>query len=265
MKSASMFTSSVLRLTMQGCILLVSSIYATGMLAQSIDNAIQKTCLIYENAIISTTNDAVPRDLLKDWQVALPCLTQSIKNTKAKISNVQDIPKQKDLLRAEKAIRVILDENGKPAIDLFRSSEENLDVVSVLTLAARSNDKDFRVTSTLILGDVIDNRTVCVPLDHLFANDLSDNGRVNLLAVVSVIIPWAFEENVNNIENATGTLKNSLKGDVADSLRVIDTIDKRLTARKAKLPEDSPPSNVKEILRFCRDYNFQWAKGKFKF
>ena len=66
-------------------------------------------CGPYRSAVTSSKTDAVPRELLKDWQVALPCLVQVIRDLKPRIQSVEDVVEHKGLLKTAKAVRVILE------------------------------------------------------------------------------------------------------------------------------------------------------------
>jgi hypothetical protein len=104
---------------------------------------------------------------------------------------------------------------------------DNIDVVSVLSWGARSDSPDIRSNSLLILGNVIDNTTICVPLTHLNDPSLMKspsgvNGRANLLSLLSVVAPWAYKENSENIARTRASIAAqvdsndpNLKGTVA--------------------------------------------------
>jgi hypothetical protein len=86
----------------------------------------------------------------------------------------------------------------------------------VPSYGARSDLYDLRLNSVLILGNIIDNTTVCAPLAHLNDPGLLDspngiNGRANLLGVISVVAPWAYKENFDNITRTTQAIKSSIQ------------------------------------------------------
>jgi hypothetical protein len=64
--------------------------------------------------------------------------------------------------------------------------------------------------STLILANVIDNTTVCVPIDHLYDPSISINGRANLLSVVSVVAPWAYRQKYDNISKVQARISSTI-------------------------------------------------------
>jgi hypothetical protein len=232
--------------------------------AQAAKPTLSKECHVLQSATTAEKPDVIPREMLKDWQTALPCLAQIIGTFRPNISKPDDIIGRNDYLRAAKAARLILEENSAPAIELFRRSD-NLDVISVLTFGARSTDFNFRLNSTLILGNVIDNTSVCVPLDHLFASDLSPNGRANLLAVTSVVIPWAIAENLKNIQAALADLRPHVAADAVDTLRILATMDGKVAARKVTLErEGAAPQNAGELAQ-CRAYKLLWGTGKLQY
>jgi hypothetical protein len=121
----------------------------------------------------------------------------------------------------------------------FRNSDD-IATAAVLSYGARSDNVDLRVNSVLILANVIDNSTVCVPLTHLNDRSLLDssngiNGRYNLLGIVSVVAPWALNENYYNMQNTVALIRRSV--DPADqnlsgTLNLLTNIEQRLQSQK---------------------------------
>lgn len=135
----------------------------------------------------------------------------------------------------------------KDFINKFREYDD-VDVVSVLSYAARNDNRDLRLNAVLILGNIIDNSTVCVPLVHLndptllnTANGL--NGRANLLGVVSVVAPWAYQENYDNIKRTRDAVAAQLapsNDDVKSTMAILDNINLRLEAQKENSNKSFP-------------------------
>ena len=125
-------------------------------------------------------------------------------------------------------------------IKTFRESD-TIGVVSVLTYGARSDLYDARLNAVLILGNVIDNTTVCVPLAHLNDPEINDtdygrNGRANLLGIISVVAPWAYAENYDAIEK-TRVAIGAIAGENPDyqtARNILQNIDKRLRSQTEK-------------------------------
>lgn len=232
--------------------------------AQSAGAWVGKECSLYQSLVGDDNIVALPRETLKDWQSAIKCLVQLIALRKPIITGPRDVLAQKDVLRAAKALRVILDENGQPSITFFRQND-NLDAISVLAYAARSSDREFRVNATLVLGNVVDNASICVPLDHLYAPDLDANGRTNLLAVAVGVATYAVDENIANIERAVQDVESNLSGDLPDTRRIIQNAKDRLQTRKNASAADRNPRNKDELLKACRGYAPIWAKDKFRY
>jgi hypothetical protein len=215
----------------------------------------------------SILTDAIPRDQLRDWQGALQCLLRTVNDLKPSITTVQSVNGRADLLKAARAIRLILDENTAGAIRLFRNND-NLDIISVLTFGARSNDNDIRINSTLILGNVVDNTTLCVPIDHLYDEAISVNGRINLLAVVNVVTGYAYQQNLANIVTLTNTLTN-IPDNLADTKRVVDTLKGKVAVRQKEIDGGTSPTPVNPELPImmarCNKYRPLWAGGRLRY
>lgn len=165
--------------------------------------------------------------LLADLNVAIPCLIAVVRSLQAEVgASGTSTDASSRLLSVTAAFRAIMTRlvssdktagNTKGLDDFianFRATDD-LDIVSVLSYGTRSDLLDLRLNSVSILGNVIDNKTVCVPLAHLNDPSLLDsangiNGRANLLAVISVVAPWAYKENFDNITRTTQAIHASI-------------------------------------------------------
>ena len=190
----------------------------------------------------------VPDLLLEDQQQSTRCLVDVLRDLGQRISSVKDVDTpqiQLPLLSATSALRrLIATANGgnelkydagnlKGFISLFREVDD-INVVSALSYAARSSEKDLRLNAVLILGNIIDNSTVCVPLTHLNDSSLLDtpggeNGRANLLGVISVVVPWAYKENYESITSTAAALETALtdKADTLQTQRILNNVKTR--------------------------------------
>ena len=171
----------------------------------------------------------VPDRLLSDTDTAIFCLVAVTRKMNSEVGP-RGLPPDtaQGLLSATAALRVLMtrgttvSDQGRanPAaladfIAKFRAADD-VEVASVLSYGARSDLYDLRLNSVLILGNVIDNSTVCAPLAHLNDPGLLDypngiNGRANLLGVISVVAPWAYKENFENITRTTQAIKASIQ------------------------------------------------------
>ncbi|MEA2862512.1 MAG: hypothetical protein QOC84_468 [Bradyrhizobium sp.] len=192
--------------------------------AQSADN-----CAIYVDAVTADTGSAVPvvsDSLLTDWNTALPCLIKTLRSLKGEVGPQTMTPQTRSkLLSLTGAFRSIIVKFSDPNdpkkvaemsafIRRFRDLD-SIEVVSILSWGARSDSPDIRSNSLLILGNVIDNTTVCVPLTHLNDPSLMKspsgvNGRANLLSLLSVVAPWAYKENSENIARTRASIAAQL-------------------------------------------------------
>jgi hypothetical protein len=211
-----------------------------------------KECARYA---IAVKGDVLSRELLKDWEVALRCLIEVIDGAKTTVTSVQAAQSRTDVLQASRAIRAILDDIKTPAIDKYRKDirgfgeHSNVQITSVLVYGARSDNYDLRLNSTLILGNTIDNDTVCVPLAHLYAKDLNVSGRANLLAIVTVVASSANKENVANLKTLVQEFRKLALKDLPDTSRIIDSLEAKINARE---PEAQP--GTASELASCRWY-----------
>jgi hypothetical protein len=143
-------------------------------------------------------------DLLIKNPDAIPCLIAILTSLKPRAVGADAT--QEDLARLIQAtggLRTILANEGSGAIRVFRRND-NLDAISALVAAARGTNQTARLNSAIVLADVIDNSGICVVIDHLYDPTLGDtndgkSGRVNLLSIASVVAPWAYKENYENL------------------------------------------------------------------
>jgi hypothetical protein len=236
------------------CIMLVPT--TTRAVAQSSD-----ACSPYVNAVeggSASSVPIVPDRLLTNWATAIPCLVQIVGGVKDSVTSPNPSPEiRSKLLSATGAIRAIMttlsaaDEKAKSGsdpnaprqdtlnefINLFRTLD-NLDVISVLTYGMRSDSYDMRLNSVLILGNVIDNSTICVPLIQVYdkrgeKESSYVNGRANLLAVISVVAPWAYRENYDNIQRTKDFVQRKVGTDasIPTTGKILVNIDQRLKSQ----------------------------------
>jgi hypothetical protein len=238
------------------CILLASFCLAFPAIQAEAE---QSPCAAYFAAVEPDKSGAaavVPDVLLVDQNQATPCLIEVLRALGQRIGSVADMDQpgvQLPLLSATSALRrVIATANGgnelkyeavhlKTFIDQFRSLDD-IDVVSALSYGARSSDKDLRLNTVLILGNIIDNTTVCVPVIHLNDSTLLDspaglNGRANLLGIISVVVPWAYKQNFESITETVNALENALadKSDTLQTFRILKNVKTRSLSQKKEL------------------------------
>ena len=113
-----------------------------------------------------------------------------------------------------------------------------LPVVNVPTL------EDLRLNSVWILTNVVDNTTVCAPLSHLndptlqkaveANNSTALSARTNLLSVITIVAPWAYKENFENIAATTKKVSASFQRNDANfkiTQSIVDNINVRLASQ----------------------------------
>lgn len=245
-------------------------------LAQS-DN-LDRACADYYAAIAGDqtkdqkVSSPIPGQLLSNWQNAVPCIVRYLRTlqntiTSPNIENSDVLPR---FLRATGAVRIIMANNTDPKalsaiIKAFREAND-LPVTTVLTFAARSDDYNARLNSMLILANVIDNTTVCVPLDHLYDPNITVNGRANLLSIVSVVAPWAYFENWTNIKATIGVMESNPA--IMNDARYSQTRE-ILQNVKSRLESNTEESNrgvcLSRDIQRCKGYTPRWAAENLKY
>lgn len=204
-------------------------------------------------------------DYLFGTSGTIPCLVELLRDPGSSVDSAEiDSRKADRLLRITGAIRSILTTRGTTAIREFRAVDD-LATTSVLAFAARSSDAGLRVNATLVLADVIDDSTVCVPIDHLYDPSLTSSeggasGRINLIGVVSVVAPWAYRPNFQNIERLLEKLNADVKGqDVAQTKEVIANLQERLDYQKKTQKVPNMNSDLPFDQQDCMLYRPMWA------
>ena len=259
-------------------ILIAQILSLPSALAQSRD------CSAYFAAVRSGTSGSVPivpDRLLTDTDSSVWCLIKTLEGLKDS-AQLTTLPTEVrvQLLSATGALRAIIsklnaddEKNGNSNgldgfIKAFRNND-SVEVISILTFGTRSDAYEVRSNSLLILANVIDNTTVCVPLDHLWDRDIGklDNGkdysvrgRANLLSVVSVVAPWAYNENFYNIKRVKDyTWDNIDKSDpnLKQTVDILNNIQTRLDSQSDKTNKNVfLPENLKKK---CMTYVRHWA------
>jgi hypothetical protein len=244
------------------------------------------SCSVYGNGIEGGYASGVPvvpdRLLASDWKEALSCLVPII--GALKVTGPKFNPEtQSKFLSATGALRAIItrlslsDEKLKTApaeqrrnqdtlndfIKAFRDLE-NLDVMSVLTFGVRSDNYDMRLNSVLILGNVVDDRTVCIPLTHLNDPELDKtdygiNGRANLLGIIAVVAPWALKQNFESIKATRDSIFQSIRKDdpnLKQTYALLDNIDARLKVQTPQTNKsvDMPANQREDCKRYIEEY-----------
>jgi hypothetical protein len=223
----------------------------------------------------------VPDKLLTDTDASIWCLIkvlEGLKDTAQSTSLPTDVRNQ--VLSATGALRAIISkvnvdaqnsDTGNGLNSFIRTFRENAsaDVISVLSFGARGDSYEVRSNSLLILANAIDNTTLCVPLDHLWdpdigkldnGKDYSVRGRANLLGVASVVAPWAYRENYDNIKRVRDYTYGKIdKSDpnLKQTVDILNNLQSRLDSQTDKTNKSVfLPPNLKQK---CTNYVHRWA------
>jgi hypothetical protein len=233
---------------------------------------------------------ALPDRLLGD-SPALRCLLRLIKDLRPHNLNGQlDSTNLSRFISATSAVRILMANADRKDTEAQGSNAQNsylvsfikqfhqfdsLEVIEALAYGLRQDNSDARSNSLAILGNVIDNRFACIIFDHLYdTQGIDDRARANLLAVVSVIAPWAYAENFDNICRWIETAGNKIDRErLPQTARIIDNLSSRLytqtdqTNQSAWLPESAracyepyKPRNSSVIYQKRRFYDVKCKK-----
>ena len=145
-----------------------------------------------------------------------------------------------------------------------------LTTAAVLSFLARNEDRQIRVPATLLFASVVDNASVCVPIDHLYDPQMlavtNANARVNLLGIVTVVAPWAYRENYRNLE----TLHRYMSGKIGSGSEFEKT-RALLNNLKARLDYQQEKNGFNRVLdlprneRDCYSYKNRWARDRLSY
>jgi hypothetical protein len=257
-------------------------------------------CVVYQSAV-SRSALFPDRLLAADWPNAIRCLALVLDDLKGPIERKATADTWAQFVRATAMIRIILANNERkevsqnetaiqelrkqseppnPAIQEFRKYS-TLDAASSLAYGARTEDDNARLNGTLVLGNVVDNQSVCVVLDHLYDPEFGPNaasyhvrGRANLLGVASVVAPWAYKENYTNIMTLWRYMSDTLEAlkertDLKQTFDILNNIKIRLDFQdeaERKHQEVNKNKSLKERgLDACKYYRPKWAGDRLKY
>lgn len=205
---------------------------------------------------IGTLKSSVDRKTLS-YDGAIDCLIKLLR---------EDYPdydiEQKILLTG--AIRARLVDGGAEAIRSFRL-QDDLEIIRRLSQDAIGDDAALRVNATIILASVVDNSTICVPIDALYSlrgkyDETSDNGRFNMVGVIGTVAPWSYQENFAEITRALSEVSTELEGQkqYARTLALVDQVTRRTnsSAVGAENRHEPAPSGLDN----CKTYEFKYRQ-----
>lgn len=223
-----------------------------------------EACAPYFSSVFES-NTAISDGLLQDEDLAIDCLVQALKKLSQDVvsPNIEE-SKRGALNRAAAALLRIVENGEIPAIKKIRLKDD-ISVASVLSFGARNEDRETRLNCTGLLSNIIDNSNVCVPMDHLSDPELSKfewgiNGRANLIAVVSVVAPWAQKSNYTNMEKLVSFLETQLAGqeNIPKTNELLKNLKDRLSYQdKLSTPDKSNDNST--IMEECRKMRAKWA------
>jgi hypothetical protein len=223
-------------------------------------------CDVYARAVEPKDNivSGVPDRLLAD-NLALNCLLRVIE--KIKPNEAPGKFSSSDLYRfisATGAIRLIMANADRQDKDNPGSSNlvsliqqfhslDNLSVIESLAYGLRQENSDARANSLVILGNVVDNRFLCVFFDHLYdVSDTNDRARANILAVIAVVAPWSYAENYDNACQAVESIEKSPSLEsAAGTQKIVANLKDRLNSQTDRTNQSVYlPASLRECYQY---------------
>lgn len=195
------------------------------------------------------TRSVAASALINNWRTSLPTVMREL----SKISGSADgwTPSQQSyFLSVTDVLRTVLSTNVE-AIKLFRDCHDS-STIKPLIWAARGSNQGMRLNSTLILGNTVDNTSVCLVLHHLRDPGISVNGRANLLGVTYAVASYAYSDNVKAIKDTLDLLRPKIESNATQTLKLIDDITSRVNASTNK----STTLAAADLKEPCTDYNY---------
>lgn len=232
-------------------IALTSSAYAQGVSGRCARDPGAETSLdLVRSADNEKARAVAASTLIKDWRTSLPTVMRELSKTSGPVDRWR--PDQSSMfLSISDILRTILSADVQ-AITLFR----NCDVPSMikpLIWAARSDNQGLRLNATLILGNTIDNTTVCFVLHHLRDPRINSNGRANLLGVTFAVAGYAYSENVAAIEKTLELLRPKVEASMTQTQKLMADVSTRAQAS----PNKSTPLAQVGLAEPCAAYPYQ--------
>jgi hypothetical protein len=244
-------------------IAMISSVTLTFLALQSATAQVKDLCPVYAAAVASGapgTVPIVPDSLLTNWRAAIACLVPLVAgmNDTLKSGSVDAKTRAKYLsavgaIRAigtkigagEEANNALQSDQRNPSVDTIAMFQaefrkvQSIDVFAVLTAGARSDNYDMRLTSILVLGNIIDERFACVPLVQIFdpvldSAEYAINAKANILGMLSRVAPFVYKEDYANVRNVKAAISKVVPPNdsrFAQTRLILDNIEQRLNAQ----------------------------------
>ncbi len=242
---------------------------ATSAEAQSISRTGTDECAVFRDIV--GRGEAVSPKQIGDVGALIACLVPGIPAGRdAAQGTAKDPQAEARFIALTGVLRSAFAIAPERAIAAFRDVD-SLEIIDTLAFGARHTDRAIRLNATLILGNVIDNTNVCVAIDHLY--DTSEmqrperlNGRANLISVVSVVAPWAYSENYENIRRVSDFLRKEIQGadDVDKTRSLLDNLDERL-AYQQETTQFNRTQALPSVLADCREWKPVWAGDRLSY
>jgi hypothetical protein len=169
--------------------------------------------------------------LVNDWPNSLPTVMREL----TKFSGPADgwAPNQQSyFLSITDVLRTVLSTNVD-AITLFRVCHDTATIKPLIS-AARADTQPLRLNATLILGNIVDNTSVCFVLHQLRDPKINVNGRANLLGVTYAVASYAYSDNVKAINDTLDVLRPRIEANATQTLKLISDITSRVNASSNK-------------------------------
>jgi hypothetical protein len=196
----------------------------------------------------SKTRAVAASSLISQWRKSLPTVMRELSRSKGPTERWQN-DEASYFLSVTDILRTILSDNVE-AITLFRSCSDP-SIIRPLIWGARSDIPGIRLNPTLVLGNVVDNRSVCMVLHHLRDPKINEHGRANLLGVTLAVAGYAYAENVREILQTLTIITPRVEPNLTQTLKLMADISAR-----AKTSSNGSESLPSKLAQPCATYNY---------
>jgi hypothetical protein len=192
----------------------------------AVDNSATDTLQLVRSAD-SKTRAVGANALITQWRTSLPTVMRELLRAKGPTDRWQP-DGVSYFLSVTDILRTMLSDNVE-AITLFRiCSDES--TIRPLVWGARSDIQTIRLNPTLILGNVVDNKSICIVLHHLRDPKINVNGRANLLGVTLAMAGYAYAQNAKAILETLTNIAPRVDDNAVQTLKLMSNISARVNA-----------------------------------
>ncbi len=215
--------------------------------------SIRKSVLICTIAVTLTVEPSRAGDVeVTRFVTALKTYTPAPQTTEADLAQVQDILRLgRSGITSPESIEAFNKESD------VRTIAKLVEMVTIDDQGIGHTSQDIRINASVILRDVVENRTICAVIERTLDPDLNPSARFNLLQIINIIANPARLKNIEVRSWIQAALNANRKYLGAGSTRVLLDIERNLKIEKRLLTPlrlDYPRE-----YRQCREHHPQLA------